>query len=68
MKLFILKLIVLLIALIAIIKYIPPANDLAREHLPEQVLDLIGEDPKGVFEGGVDGFDGFVDNLKKLFD
>ena len=54
MKTFIVKLVVILLIVIALIKFVPPINDLARENLPESVLGLIGEKPMGLFERGSD--------------
>ncbi|MCP4755870.1 MAG: hypothetical protein GY866_33835 [Proteobacteria bacterium] len=56
-----LKLIVLLIAFVVLVKFVPPVQDLAREYLPGQVLDLIGESPKGIMEKGLDRV---VDKIK----
>ncbi len=50
----ILRVTILLIAIILVIKLVPPLNDAAREYLPEPVLKLIGEEPKGIFEKGAD--------------
>lgn len=47
-------LIILLAAGVAAIKYVEPVKDWARETLPEDVLTLIGEEPKGLFEKGAD--------------
>jgi hypothetical protein len=51
-KLFILILVVLIGAIVAI-KTVPKANEIAREHLPDEILTLIGEDPKNIFEKGI---------------
>jgi len=48
------RIIILLIAIILIIKLVPPVNDAAREYLPSPVLKLIGEQPKGILEKGMD--------------
>jgi len=50
----ILRVIILLIAIILVIKLVPPVNDVAREYFPEAVLKLIGEEPQGIFEKGAD--------------
>ena len=47
-------LIILAVATIATIKYVPPISNFAREHLPETLLGMIGESPKGDFESGVE--------------
>ena len=54
MKSKLIKLIILLVAIIAAIKLVPFVNDVAREYLPEEVLALIGEKPKGFFEKSTD--------------
>jgi hypothetical protein len=46
----ILRVIIALIAIILIIKLVPPVNEAAREYLPTSILKLIGEQPKGIFE------------------
>lgn len=51
-KLVFLILIVLILCVVAI-KFVPPINDIARDHLPDEILTLIGEDPKNIFEQGV---------------
>jgi len=51
----ILRLIILAIAILLVIKWVPVVNDAAREYLPPPVLKLIGEQPKGIFGEGVDG-------------
>ena len=50
----ILRVIILLIMIILVIKLVPPVNEAVREYLPEPVLKLIGEEPKGIFEKGAD--------------
>jgi hypothetical protein len=50
----ILRVIILLIAIILVIKLVPPLNDAAREYFPEPVLKLIGEEPQGILEQGAD--------------
>ncbi len=50
----IMRIIILLIAIILMIKLVPPVNDAAREYLPTPVLKLIGEQPKGILEKGMD--------------
>ncbi len=45
---------VLAIAAIATIKYVPTVNDWARENLPESFLEIIGEDPMGIIESGME--------------
>jgi hypothetical protein len=44
----ILRVIIALIAIILIIKLVPPVNEAAREYLPTPVLKLIGEQSKDV--------------------
>ncbi|PCI29902.1 MAG: hypothetical protein COB67_03045 [SAR324 cluster bacterium] len=39
---------------VAGIKYVEPVKDMARNYLPAQVLELIGETPKGILERGMD--------------
>jgi hypothetical protein len=51
-KLFFLIIVVLISATVAI-KTVPKAKEIAREHLPDEILTLIGEDPKNIFEKGV---------------
>lgn len=59
-----LRLILLLIVLVLVLKYIPPINDIARSNLPEPVLDLLGEHPKGLLEKGLDQIDSVIDKIK----
>ena len=47
-------LIIFLTALVLAIKFVEPVNDLARTHLPEPVLEIIGEKPKNLLEKGID--------------
>ena len=44
--------IVFLISLIVVgsIKFVEPVNNWARGNLPEELLNLLGEKPKGLFE------------------
>ena len=46
--------VVVLGALVVAIKFVGPVNNLARTHLPESVLSIIGEKPKGFVERSVD--------------
>ncbi len=60
----ILRIIVFLIAVILIVKLVPPVNDVAREYLPAPVLKLIGEQPKGIFEKGADSVKDLISKIK----
>lgn len=60
----ILRIIILLIAIILLVKLVPPVNDVARAHLPAPVLKLIGEQPKGVLEIGADKVKDFIGKIK----
>ena len=60
----ILRVIIGLIAIILIIKLVPPVNEAAREHLPTPVLKLIGEQPKGIFEKGADKVKDIIGKIK----
>ena len=51
-----------LIILVFAIKFVPPVKDWARGNLPESLLTMIGEEPKGLFELGSDSIS---DGLKK---
>ena len=48
------KLIIVLALVVVAIKLIEPVNDWARGNLPEEILTLIGEKPKGIFERSSD--------------
>ena len=52
--------IIALILVIAAIKWVPPVNSIAREYIPGVLLNLIGEEPKGVFEKGLDDLKSLV--------
>ena len=60
----ILRVIIVLIVVVLIIKLVPPVNDVAREYLPEPVLKLMGEEPKGIFEKGADGVKDLIGKIK----
>lgn len=47
-------LIIIVAILVAAIKFVEPVNDWARGSLPEGILELIGEEPKGLFGRGSD--------------
>lgn len=42
-----------LVVLVLCIKFVPPVRDLAREHLPAPVLNIIGEKPYNALEKGI---------------
>ncbi len=44
----------LVILLVLFIKLVPPVKSLAREVVPVPLLHLIGEEPKGLLEKGLD--------------
>lgn len=62
MKKGLVQIILVLIIMVIAIKYVPQVNDWARGNLPEAVLTIIGEKPKGIFEWGSDSIS---DGLKK---
>ncbi|MBU3917241.1 hypothetical protein KKA14_17035 [bacterium] len=56
------KLIIVLVVIVVVIKFVEPVNNWARGNLPQEVLALIGEKPKSIFEKSSD----FIgDNVKK---
>ncbi len=68
MKKGLVKLIILLVVVISAIKFVPFINSWAREVLPEQVLALIGEKPKGIFERGSDLVGDSIEKGSELVD
>lgn len=59
----ILRVMMVLIVLVLVVKLVAPVNDVAREYLPEPLLRLIGEEPKGLLEKGTDGVKGLIDKI-----
>ena len=55
----IMSLVFLIAILFAAVKFVPPVNHWARVALPDQVLEIIGEEPIGFLEQG-------LDEIKKL--
>ncbi len=62
MKKGLIQIIFVIAVLVVAIKFVPQVNDWARGNLPESVLTLIGEKPKGIFERSSDVIS---DGLKK---
>ena len=54
MKQLLLATLAVLILLILLIKLVRPVNSIARGALPAALLHLIGEEPKGLLEKGLD--------------
>ncbi len=44
------KLVIILLIVIGAIKFVEPVNNWARGHLPEEILEIIGEKPKNLLE------------------
>ncbi len=62
MKRSIIQILIVLIFIVIAIKFVPQVNDWARGNLPEEILTVIGEKPKGIFEFGSDSIS---DGIKK---
>ncbi len=54
---------VIVVITVALIKFVPQVNSFARDYLPEGLLELIGENPKGIFEKGLDKVGDVMESL-----
>ena len=63
MKKFIAFILISIILFVLAVKLVEPVNDFARENLPDEILRIIGEKPKNVFEKGLDSVKDAINSI-----
>ena len=51
--------------IVVLIKVFPVVNDLAQSYVPSEILSLIGEEPKGIFEKSANEIGNTLNNIFK---